>query len=93
MPNLMNIFLAPRFAESYKTNPLLLVDVGARGGLKRDWEAARPYLWVVGFEPEQREFEKLAQRTTADNDSTRISTWRCTASKGRSSFTSPAIVD
>ena len=68
----MNIFLAPRFAESYKTNPLLLVDVGARGGLKRDWEAARPYLRVVGFEPEQREFEKLAQRTTAGDDSTRI---------------------
>ena len=67
----MNIFLAPRFAESYETNPLLLVDVGARGGLKRDWQAARPHLRVVGFEPEQREFEKLAQKSPGDN-STRI---------------------
>jgi FkbM family methyltransferase len=67
----MNIFLAPRFADSYETNPLLLVDVGARGGLKRDWQAARPHLRVVGFEPEQREFEKLAQTTPGDN-STRL---------------------
>jgi FkbM family methyltransferase len=68
----MNIFLGPRFADSYARNPLLLVDVGARGGLKRDWAAARPHLRVLGFEPEQREFEKLAQGTTADDNSTRI---------------------
>jgi FkbM family methyltransferase len=68
----MNIFLGPRFAKAYEANPLLLVDVGARGGLKRDWAAARPHLRVVGFEPEQKEFEKLAQGTGAHDDSTRI---------------------
>jgi FkbM family methyltransferase len=57
----MNIFIDPRFEAVYQQHPLVLVDVGARGGLKRNWSAAEPHLRLLGFEPDEREFSRLAE--------------------------------
>jgi FkbM family methyltransferase len=40
----------------------VLADVGARGGLKRNWSAAERHLGVLGFEPDQREYRRLVER-------------------------------
>lgn len=56
-----------RLAAEFTAEPLLLVDVGARGGLKADWKPLRPYLRVVSFEPDPQEFAALA----ADSSGTR----------------------
>jgi FkbM family methyltransferase len=58
----MDVFIHPRFDESYAQEPLVLVDVGARGGLKGNWVPVRKHLKLLGFEPERQEFERLAER-------------------------------
>ena len=65
-----DVFIHSRFESEYRRHPLVLVDVGARGGLRDNWAAARRNLQVLGFEPDQREFDQLAakngmQETTA----------------------------
>ena len=61
-----DLFIDPRFREVYQQQPVVLVDVGARGGLKRNWHAARPHLHVLGFEPDKREYERLTSTPTPD---------------------------
>jgi FkbM family methyltransferase len=56
---LMDVFIDPRFESEYHRHPLVLVDVGARGGLKRNWAATRRHLRVIGFEPDSPEFSRL----------------------------------
>ncbi|HEY7474488.1 MAG TPA: FkbM family methyltransferase [Vicinamibacterales bacterium] len=67
----MDIFIDARFEPQYRDHPLVLVDVGARGGLKRNWAAARRHLRVLGFEPEQREFGQLAGPDSSSEAGTR----------------------
>ena len=55
----MDIFIDSCFADEYRRRPLTLVDVGARGGVKQDWQAARRHLRVLGFEPDRREYDRL----------------------------------
>lgn len=55
------IFIDARFEDEYRRHPLALVDVGARGGLKRNWAAAAPHLRLLGFEPDRREYDRLVQ--------------------------------
>jgi FkbM family methyltransferase len=55
-----DVFIHSRFESEYRRHPLVLVDVGARGGLRDNWAAARRNLRVLGFEPDQREFDQLA---------------------------------
>ncbi len=61
-----DLFIDPRFREVYQQHPLVLVDVGARGGLKRNWHAARQHLRVLGFEPDKREYDRLTGTATTD---------------------------
>jgi FkbM family methyltransferase len=61
-----DLFIDPRFREVYQQHPLVLVDVGARGGLKRNWHAARQHLHVLGFEPDKREYDRLTSTPTTD---------------------------
>jgi FkbM family methyltransferase len=67
----MDIFIDSHFEPRYRQHPLVLVDVGARGGLKSNWAAARRHLRVLGFEPEKREFGALAGPDSAAPASTR----------------------
>jgi FkbM family methyltransferase len=55
----MNVFIDPLFESRYEAHPLVLVDVGARGGLKKNWAAAASHLRVIGFEPDSREYASL----------------------------------
>lgn len=56
-----DIFIDPTFETDYARHPLVLADVGARGGLKRNWLAARKHLRVIGFEPDAQEYARLSR--------------------------------
>lgn len=62
----MEIFIEPTFSEYYRKYPLVLVDVGASGGLEPNWQSAEKYLQIIGFEPDEREFSNLEK--TANNN-------------------------
>jgi FkbM family methyltransferase len=61
----MDIFIDPRFDGEYERHPLVLADVGARGGLKRNWSAAERHLRVLGFEPDAQEYSRLVESANA----------------------------
>lgn len=61
MASHLDIFIDPRFDDEYRRHPLTLVDVGARGGVKRNWTAAARHLRVLGFEPDRQEYERLLE--------------------------------
>jgi len=50
----MSIFIEPDFKTYYEKYPLVLVDVGASGGLEGNWAAAAKYLRVIGFDADER---------------------------------------
>jgi FkbM family methyltransferase len=58
-----DVFVDQRFDGIYRRQPLVLADVGARGGLRNNWQVARRHLRVLGFEPEQREYDRLVEQT------------------------------
>jgi FkbM family methyltransferase len=62
----MNVFIHPRFRDEFERHPIVLVDVGARGGLKSNWAAAERHLRLIGFEPDKREFGRLSGRPQPD---------------------------
>ena len=62
----MNVFVSNLFETYYQESPLVLVDIGARGGLNHNWRPARKHLNVVAFEPDHDEYGKL--RKTASRD-------------------------
>ena len=62
----MKLFIEPAFTSYYKNHPLVLVDIGASGGLNRNWQTASSYLQVIGFEPDEREFINLKEKATAN---------------------------
>jgi len=64
-----DIFVDKRFEAEYVRHPLVLADVGARGGLKRNWSAAERHLRVLGFEPDEREYRRLVETAKGREDS------------------------
>jgi FkbM family methyltransferase len=64
-----DIFIDPCFDAEYQRYPLVLADVGARGGLKKNWSAAERHLRVLGFEPDEREYRRLVDKAPAQDDS------------------------
>jgi FkbM family methyltransferase len=66
----MDIFIDSRFEPAFRQHPIVLVDVGARGGLKNNWSAARRHLRVLGFEPEKREFGQLSAPSLSGQSTT-----------------------
>ncbi len=65
-----DVFVHSRFESEYRQHPLVLVDVGARGGLRDNWLAARRHLRVLGFEPDKREFDRLIAGARAEDATT-----------------------
>ena len=47
------------FDKTIKESPLILVEVGARGGLSMYWKTYEPYVATIGFEPDPCSFDKL----------------------------------
>src|SRR5262245_35004869 len=64
-----DLFIDRRFDDVYRRQPLVLVDVGARGGLKPNWRVAERHLRVIGFEPDKSEHDRLT-RGQADGPTT-----------------------
>jgi FkbM family methyltransferase len=62
----MNVFIHPRFDAVYAEWPLVLADVGARGGLRPNWREARRHLRLIGFEPDPIEYAALLERARAN---------------------------
>jgi FkbM family methyltransferase len=59
----MDIFFDRTFDKYYQKFPLVLVDIGARGGVQSNWNSATKHLRVIGFEPDQQEFDRLIHST------------------------------
>jgi len=66
----MDVFIHPRFEPDFQRHPLVLVDVGARGGLKSNWAVAKRHLHLVGFEPDKREFGRLSDGRRGESSTT-----------------------
>lgn len=60
----MGIFIEPEFSEYYHKYPIILVDVGASGGLEPNWKPAEKHLQIIGFEPDKQEFFNLKKKIT-----------------------------
>jgi FkbM family methyltransferase len=56
----MDVFIDAIFDPEYRAHPIVLADVGARGGVKASWAAAAKHLRVIGFEPDPKEYARLA---------------------------------
>lgn len=61
----MPINLAPAMtailvkAGAFSKEPLILLDIGARGGLKRHWHVFKEDIRLIAFEPDPEEFARL----------------------------------
>lgn len=66
----MDVFIHPRFDALYQRLPLVLVDVGARGGLRSHWTPAKRHLRLIGFEPDAREYQRLVVETRSNEQVT-----------------------
>lgn len=67
-----DVFINRRFDDAYRRHPLTLADVGARGGLRPNWQAARRHLRLIGFEPDEREYLQLVERARVEQSSDRF---------------------
>jgi len=63
----MDVFIGPAFRKYYQQFPIVVVDVGAAGGLEERWEAAEQYLSVIGFEPNNQSFAELVKSHAGGN--------------------------
>lgn len=61
----MKIFIEPAFSRYYSKHPIVLVDVGASGGLEPNWKNAITYLKIIGFEPDSEEFSELTKKESS----------------------------
>jgi hypothetical protein len=58
--------LSPAFADLVREDPVVLIDVGARGTLEEPWRLMDPAtVQVIGFEPDREECARLAQADPA----------------------------
>lgn len=58
----MDIYIDSLFAKYYDAHPLVLIDIGAGGGIQNEWRLAQEYLKVIGFEPDRRAYEELVKQ-------------------------------
>jgi len=57
----MDCFIDPVFSACYREQPLVMVDVGASGGVDRRWKRAARFLRIIAFEPDRRAFDALPE--------------------------------
>jgi len=68
--SLQNINYSPRFTEyivasrAFEQKPLVVVDVGARGGFEPHWSLYRDQVRLLGFEVDVKECERLNQQVS-----------------------------
>ena len=66
----MDVFIHSRFDAEFHRHPLVLIDVGARGGVKSNWARAERHLRSFGFEPDKGEFSRLVAQSKATQTAT-----------------------
>ncbi len=47
------------FENDLKHSPIVLIDIGASGGIQPIWNSVSNYIKVIGFEPDAEEFKNL----------------------------------
>lgn len=52
--------------ENFSDSPFVLVDVGASGGIQKKWNQLKPFLRVIGFEPDERSHAELQEMNFSD---------------------------
>jgi len=58
--NRRRVIFSPTFCDAIEYDPIVLVDVGARGGIEEPWSGlSGKALKVIGFEPDQEECDRL----------------------------------
>ena len=55
------------FEQYTKSNPITLVDVGARGGIHSRWDLVKGNINVLGFEPNLQECKRLNEKSGNNN--------------------------
>jgi len=58
----MELYIHPHFKKYFQKSPIVLVDVGASGGLQKHWSRAKEHLYTIGFEPDPREYAVLKEQ-------------------------------
>jgi FkbM family methyltransferase len=74
--DVVNVLHSPAFAEQLNKSPLVLVDIGARGGPSENWQAALPNLQVIGFEPDAEEHARLQESAPSNERYLNAALWR-----------------
>jgi len=54
------------FSEIAEEDPIVLIDIGARGGISRKWEPLRGAIRAIGFEPDEDECRQLNETSGDD---------------------------
>jgi FkbM family methyltransferase len=55
----MNLDLSNYNSSYFSEHPLVLIDVGASGGLKKRWDTIKKNIQIIGFEPDDNAFKLL----------------------------------
>ncbi len=55
----MSLLKTNPLKKYYEQTPIILIDIGASGGLQNHWKKLANYLSVIGFEPDHRSFSDL----------------------------------
>ncbi|AFY58610.1 methyltransferase, FkbM family [Rivularia sp. PCC 7116] len=48
--------------KTFSKNPLLVMDIGARGGFEHHWQSYGEQVYKIGFEPDKEECDRLNQQ-------------------------------
>ncbi len=97
--NDVNVLQSSTFTQYLRDSPLVLVDIGARGGPSENWQAALPHLSVIGFEPDPEEHARFQKAAPANECYLNAALWHeppdqmlnLTRSPGSSSILEPNL--
>lgn len=70
----MNFSFIKEFTDYFKKYPFVMVDIGASGGVAKEWKEFEPYLQIVGFEPDEREYANLSRKNKSSKNVTYLNT-------------------
>ena len=95
--SLKNINYSPRFTKylvasrAFEQEPLIIVDIGARGGFEQHWSLYGDEVKIIGFEADPEECERLNQQ--ASNSGNRFFPVALHQNRGKKEFYVTAFPD
>lgn len=60
------------FNEIFNQYPIILIDVGARGGIQPPWNDMKTNLEIIGFEPDNEAYNQLKNESKKNDDKSRV---------------------